>query len=1201
MRRQLTGSFLAVVAALLLTVQLFAQGGATGAITGTVEDPSGALVANADVQILNQETGVTARSTKTDGNGGFTVPLLPVGTYTVMVTGGGFQQAKFPDIVVRVTETTRMSAKLRPQAVQQKIEVQAEVQSVETTTATTGQAIESNTIRNLPLSTQNFQQLLTLSAGAQSDLNASAQLGRGDVRIQVNGQREDNNNYLIEGISATDYNVAELTNTPLPSPDVVQEFKVQTSLYDATQGRNGGGNINAILKSGTKTFHGSLFEFFRNPVLNANEYFNKRSQVTHGLPNERPDIKQNIFGGSLGGPIGKDGKLGFFFANYQGTRQRSGLSTGTIISTTLPILPSLARGTAGYAQTLVNTFFPGDPNVSAANIDPVALNLLNFKSNQFNDASGYLFPSLSGAACPTCSDDFVLSKAGKYNDDQFTINYDRDFRGGNDKLSGRFFFSNFRSVTPFGAGGLTATLGGSISPTDLNFPLDQPVHDRFLSFAETHLFSPRLVNEFRFGLVHIDNRSVNSPIVTVNDLGINRPNDNLYQTIYKFTFSTFQLGPTPGADQSQTQNNYTFLDTASYVAGKHVVRFGGEFDRVNLDKNFPQTFNGQLFFFPTSGNPGNPSDPCVPLGGCTDFQNFLLGQPGFSFGGSGVSNHEYRVNDYGLFIQDDYKATQNLTINAGLRWELFGAAKDNLCHIGNTISALANQGQEPFVYPKCVGGLGVTGFSGTLSDTTMANNYSSNFGPRIGFAYDVLGHHTTSIRGGYGIFYVREDVGTVDQLSFTTPILPITTPTGTPGDMADVFAVGPGRLPVGGVIDPAFIPVYSQFLGFVDCNTGAPTTDTSQCSVFNNGQPNPFGLTGGNSINLFGLEVPRHFVSPSTAQWNLSIQRQLPGNWVVEVGYVGTKGTHLRETRDAIQPYDARTHPVTITAADGTPYTITQNTFFNANARSRALGLATQNYQLFASDAWSHYNSLQASASHRFSKSLYFQAAYTWSKALDATSSGNTAFNTAINDQTNLRDSYGPADFDRTHRLVVSYDWDLPFLVNETGWKGAVLSHWALSGITTFQSGTPVTIIDAAGGTGFNLSSPNTSTATLNPGFTASSATTDGDIHQRIDNYFNAAAFSGASEIGPDGETGFGNLGRNTFRGPRQQNWDMSVGKNFRITETKNFKFSADFFNIWNHPIFASPNSIFNGLGFGTITSTKGTPRLIQISGRFSF
>ena len=178
---------------------------------------------------------------------------------------------------MRVTETTRMTAKLSTQAVQQKIEVQAEVQTVNTTDATTGQAIESATIRALPLATQNFQQLLTLSSGAQAELNKATQLGRGDVRIQVNGQREDNNNYLLEGISVTDYNVAELTNTPLPNPDVVQEFKVQTSLYDASQGRNGGGNINAILKTGTQTFHGDVYEFFRNTVLDANEYFLKQT------------------------------------------------------------------------------------------------------------------------------------------------------------------------------------------------------------------------------------------------------------------------------------------------------------------------------------------------------------------------------------------------------------------------------------------------------------------------------------------------------------------------------------------------------------------------------------------------------------------------------------------------------------------------------------------------------------------------------------------------------------------------------------------------------------------------------------------------------------------------------------------------------------------------------------------------------------
>src|SRR3989454_3228192 len=265
---------------LLLVGQALAQGGATGAITGTVQDPSGAVIAGAEVRIVNQDTGVLTRTAKTDANGSFTVPLLPVGTYTVSVNSAGFQEAKFPDIAVRVTETTRMTAKLRPQAVQEKIEVQAEVQTVETTAATTGQAIEANTIRELPLATQNFHQLLSLSTGAQSELNASAQLGRGNVRIIVNGQREDNNNYLIEGISATDYNVAQATNVPLPNPDVVQEFKVQTSLYDASQGRNGGGNVNAILKSGTKTFHGDAYEFFRNDVLNSNEYLLKRAGLS---------------------------------------------------------------------------------------------------------------------------------------------------------------------------------------------------------------------------------------------------------------------------------------------------------------------------------------------------------------------------------------------------------------------------------------------------------------------------------------------------------------------------------------------------------------------------------------------------------------------------------------------------------------------------------------------------------------------------------------------------------------------------------------------------------------------------------------------------------------------------------------------------------------------------------------------------------
>src|SRR5215472_16297165 len=319
-----------LVVILLGSEDAFGQGGATGAVSGNVVDTSGGSVAGADVQVIDARTETVVRKLPASSDGSFVVPLLPPGTYSVVVNKSGFSEAKADGIEVRVTETTKVIITLKPGAVSEKVEISAEVATVDTTSATTGESLGTETVRELPLATQNYQQLLTLSAGAQSELNAAAQLGRGSVKLFVNGQREDNNNYLIEGVSATDYNVAELTNTPLPNPDVVQEFKVQTSLYDASQGRNGGGNINAILKSGTSEFHGDVYEFFRNTVLDSNEYFLKQT----GSP--RPVVQQNIFGGSLGGPVSPGGKLGFFFVNYQGTRQRSGDSPGTLISTSIP-------------------------------------------------------------------------------------------------------------------------------------------------------------------------------------------------------------------------------------------------------------------------------------------------------------------------------------------------------------------------------------------------------------------------------------------------------------------------------------------------------------------------------------------------------------------------------------------------------------------------------------------------------------------------------------------------------------------------------------------------------------------------------------------------------------------------------------------------------------------------------------------------
>jgi hypothetical protein len=1199
--RILVGVFLFVAFSLSAGRAVDAQGGATGAISGVVVDSSGSSVSEAEVQIIANATESVVRRVSTGTDGSFVATLLPPGGYSVVVNKSGFSQAKAEGIDVRVTETTRVTISLKPGSVSEKVEIIAEVTNVETTNATTGQSIGPETIRELPLATQNYQQLLTLSSGVQSELNASAQLGRGNVRIIVNGQREDNNNYLIDGISATDYNVAQATYIPLPNPDVIQEFKVQTSLYDASQGRNGGGNVNAILKSGTRQLHGDAYEYFRNDKLNANDYFLNAA----GEP--RPSVKQNIFGGSLGGPVGTE-KFGFFFVNYQGTRQRSALSPGTEINNPgFPVLPADRS-----AASLISAFFPGGLPPGVTGLDPVAVALLNFQSDQFNDPGGFLIPTANGTVGQPGS--LIVSKPGKYADDQFTANWDREFRGGQDQLATRFFFSNAESLLPFGAGGLQASLGGtlasSISATDLDFPYNIPVRARFFSINETHLFSPTLANDFRFGFVHINDSLVNVPPVTAADLGIDRPTNSVTSSIYKFTFgsSGFQIGPTPPADQFQDQDTFNFTDTVSWVKGAHVFRFGGEATHVKLDKLFPQVFNGQLFF--VNGTLFGSGDPAE----FTDWQKFLLGAPDFSFGGGGVYNHEYRTNDFAFFAQDDWKVRHDLTLNLGLRVEAFGAFHDDLCHIGNLDQDLANSGQYPFVNGSCANNLNVPGLSGSGSDTTYKNDYATGLAPRIGLAYDLGGKQTTTIRAGYGIYFVREDVGTVDQLSFQAPYLPVAFGGGAPGSMPDFFLSGINALPQAGTLDPNFIPCLGVFQGF-------PGGDTT---VFPN-----YACAGGSpgvlpSQFIFGLTVPRHFQVPSTQQWNLTIQRALGRNWTLEVGYVGTHAVHLRETRTSIQASLASpTNPFVLHGANcdgsvidpGATCDVTISTVGNGPARSNNAGINGYNgFQLFANDAYSHYHSLQSTLSRRWNHG-YFQAAYTFSRSTDATSSGNTALNTAFNDESDLKNSRGLSDFDRTHRFVVSYRYDLPFFSGAEGWKRALLANWAISGISIFQSGSPFSVTDSGAGTAFL--GPGLASATLGgelaPGGSIGAGRTHGDIHDRINNgYLNGANFTTAplldASLGGDGSvTVFGNLGRNIYRGPYQQNWDFSVIKTFRFAEHQELRFTTDFFNIWNHANFANPaiNDVEVGSGpgspFGRIFSTVGTPRLIQFSLRYSF
>jgi len=1171
----------------------FAQGGATGAISGVVQDSSGAVIGNAKVSVTSEATGEVVRQTKTEASGFFTATLLPVGTYTVEVNAAGFPVTKFPGVVVRITETTRITATLKLSTVKEVVEVQAQAEQINTTDATTGESISSTTLNTLPLATRNFQQLLDLSAGASAGLNNAAALGRGDVRIDVNGGREDNNNYLIEGISASDYAFGELTYTPVPNPDSIAEFKVGTSLYDASQGRNGGGNINAIMKSGTSGFHGDVWEYFRNSDLDAGDYFLGPF-----------DLKQNIFGGDFGGPVGPKGKLGYFYVNYQGTRQRSGDSLGTYISgAPLPVLPTVRTGAAGWANLIAAFFPPSSPLPSYVNpanpcggFDPVAYALLTTTGTQFGPGigGGWLIPSIPSGGSLT------ISSPGRYRDDQFTANWDRDFNHGKDRITERFFWSDAETFQPFGADNLQVQTGYPAIDTNLNFPLDIPLRGRFGSIAETHSFSNALINEFRFGVNVISDALLNVPVPGTSPAELGISSLNPQPNMYRFEFPGFQIGPFPNQPQSALADSMVWLDTVSWTRGHHSFRFGVEIDRTSVRRILPVLDNPLLIFAP--GLPGTDES-------LTPFQNFLLGEPGIGEGGSGAANHDYHIPAYAGFAQDDWRITSTLTLNLGLRMEWVGAAEDELCHLGNTIPEDANPPVgQPYVWPSCVNKFGIAGLHGTLNSAALNNEYARVPEPRIGLAYDLGGKHNTVIRAGYGIYSVREDIGGVDNLAFAPPFYPLAFPAGSYDSLATLYS--PGGVPLlprlGSPPQAAFVPTQAFFQGFSG-GTTAP---------FTNGSPS-FGP--GTFPDFFAPAVPLHWVSPTTQQWNFSVQRQLGGNWVLELGYVGTKGTRLRATFDPDQAALAgpggsgQLAPVVVTAQNGTPYTITQNTSSNAAARAPYLGIAPSDFEAFYPNSDSHYNGLQATVSHHFSKGLYFQSAYTYSKSIDDVSTASVAFLTRVNSQLSGADSRGLSDFDHRQRFVTSFNYALPFFASRHDAMGYALGGWEVNSVIVAQSGAPITIQDSAGGSDYALTTPELVTADFAPGFNCGNALNSGSLATKLANWVNPAAYAPVQNVpnSPAGttagtNTGFGDSPRNCIIGPKQVNVDFTLGKNFRFGERQSLHFRTEFFNLFNHPSFQNPLNfgfadVEQGPNIAKITQTVGTPRLVQFSLKYSF
>lgn len=1146
-----------------------------------VTDAGGALIQGASVDVINESTGKSERTATTTADGGFSITLLKPGTYRLEITAPNFKKAVVSSIQVRIGESTRQDVTLEAGRIEETVNVEASASLINPSSAVTGQPLGAETLRQLPLASPNFLFLLSLSAGTASEPTDVRTAGRGTADVNVNGGRTSNNSISLEGINVNDFNLAHFDTVPLPNPSTLEEMKVSTSLYDASQGSKGGGALGLVIKSGSKDFHWEGYWQHRNDALNANEWFRNRNGVS-----KRARLLQNVFGGSGSGPVPKLG--GFWFFNYQGVRARNGLDPlGSSLTPTIPAFPVDASGLTSAA--LIAPAF----GLTTAQIDPVAINILNVKSPIYG--VGFLIPRSNSAGCSggVCS----FSSVAPIEDNQYTISYDRLMRNGKDKISGRWFFDNGSVAKPYGT---NSTLAFPRTDTQLN---------RFLSITETHIFSPTKINELRLGYSRFIFANIPTDSVNLSDIGATRGNSDQFPGMYQVTITgLFSVGTGVNDDRGTVSNQYNLVDTFSMTHGKHSLRFGGEAIQYQLNRFNNFAVRGALTTGSTPAGGGNPA--------FSAFQNFLQGRVTAIQSAFGDPARNFVATDYAAFVQDDYRWSPRLTINLGLRWEGMSFGHDKLYRAGIFDPTLAAQGQNPFLIPEKVNLAGFTGTPG-VSDCALKSCFDgNNWGPRVGFAWDIKGDQKTVIRAGYGIYYQRLSNQNILQNSLSAPftVQPLSTTT-TPASfqLANPFA----SIPPPSIIATAFIPTATFFAGLRNVSTGLPATDPNDpnvAPVFVNAAGQRclnYGGTATNcSINLASFtSAPLDAYTPYTQQYNFTVQREIARGWAVELGYVGTHYTGGIGIWDPFLANAASpSHPITVRDMNGTSYTITTNTVNNEELRHEIIGLSRKRGSRYSGNiGFANYNSFQATVSRRMSHGLYFQGAYTYSRTIDnvsgslstdelnATRNGQGGAN-ILNSMKDPFQNKARGDFDRPHRFVVSYSYDLP-VPNGDFWNNQVFKGWSVSGIVTYQSGLPFSVTDSTSGGAFGQTGGGTASFSGTCG-DISSMYTQGSRTDQLNHYLNPACFKTASLVssGAAGATGFGDVPRNAFRGPMQQNWDFSVLKKFNIREGHELRFRMDVFNLWNHPVFGFPSAVNIGTPatFTQITTTVVPARLIQ-------
>jgi hypothetical protein len=975
-----------------------AQSPTTGQITGVVKDASGAVVSGAKVTLTS--TAGVQRETTSDGTGHYVFSLVPPGSYRVEAEKTGFSTATAEGVVVRITETTNLDIPLAVASQKAVVEVAVETPLLETESPAQGTVIEQEQIRQLPLPTRNFQQLLTLTPGTSGPVQSSSELGRGAAPIYVNGSRSTSNSVVINGTDANSIGTGSTPNLAVPATDSLDEFIVQTSQYDASQGRVAGGIIAAVTKSGTNNFHGNLYEFFRNTDLDANNFFLNGS----GVP--RPPYQRNQFGGTLGGPLIKE-RL-WFFVSYQGSRERNGTSLLNSIGTVVvPDNLTNDRSDAGIAALGLS--------FGVAAVDPTAQFLLQAKLPN----GSYVIPSAPSNCVPkngTCNAPVV--GVSKFREDQLNSNLDFQLSSKN-RLSAKFFGANNPATQAlFNLFGLANALpvpgfGGTAN-----------LNQRVLSVDDTHVISSRVINDLHFGFGFITTGSQPQEPYTSAQLGIASPLSNLFPGMPEISVANyFDLGASPFADNSGVEKTYTANDTLSWQKGRHSLKFGGEYKHHELNETFNLYTRGQMFFLGFSGNP------------FADFLGGFFDTAGLTIMGSGVNNRDVLAHDVNGFVNDDWRVTNRLTLTLGVRYDYFSPFIESKGRFVGFDPTRVTTIQVP--------GLGAVVTGGFVQASNATNPLpgvpevqpslvapdKNNFAPRVGFAWQPRSDNRLVVRGGYGVYYDRANSRLLNNQILDFPyytlaqafLTPISTPFVTvpqPSQFPLLFN-NAAVFPFGG--PPAFLPRAASI---------------------------PFPLTV-QDVSANGIYPDLHdFRTPYIQQYSFGVEQELANNWMLNLSYVGSAGRKLYRLVDQNQ---------------GVVQTALGPAGIYSPGLS-GLAVQGFGVHTMQSSSNSSYNSLQASVTKRFSHGLTFLASYTWSHSLDDYSGDPTGTSDVTvvpgNQAPGQLNNYASSDFDRRHRFVFSGTYDLPkFYKGSSSFARQAANGWELASIVTLQSGTPFSVL----------------------------------------------------------------------------------------------------------------------------------------------